>query len=151
MTFADATSIFCWTSAAAANGPLPGSLKSTRHVPAPVKCTVSPESEQPDDAVERLRTTVSPDVAEAPGEYDPPALPAEGPLLTVMVFDAYTLMLWVTCAAAAYVELPASLKLITHSPAPVKVTLPEFKEHPLEDLSSPMLTVSLDVACACGV
>jgi hypothetical protein len=47
---------------------------------------------QPDDELERLRTTVSPDVADAPGEYEPPALAALGPLLSVMVFEEYTLM-----------------------------------------------------------
>jgi hypothetical protein len=57
----------------------------------------------------------------------------------------------VTCAAAAYVALPASLKVTTHSPAPVKVTLPELSEQPLELLSRPMLTLSLEVACAWGV
>jgi hypothetical protein len=59
-------------------------LKSTWQVPAPVKVTLPDAIEQPVDELESVLTTVSPDVAVAPGEYDPPALPALGGALVVM-------------------------------------------------------------------
>jgi len=74
----------CSTCAAAAKAPLPASLKSTWQVPAPVKVTLPDAIEQPVDELESVLTTVSPDVAVAPGEYDPPALPALGGALVVM-------------------------------------------------------------------
>jgi hypothetical protein len=60
-------------------------------------------------------------------------------------------MLWVTCGAAAYVLLPASLKSTSHVPAPVKVTFPSLNEHPDEFLSREITTLSPDVAVALGV
>jgi hypothetical protein len=76
-------------------------LKFTRHVPAAVKMTVLPLNEQPDELLESVRTTLSPDVAVAPGVYEPRTLPADGGVLSEMVFDEWTVMLWVTWAAAA--------------------------------------------------
>jgi hypothetical protein len=93
-------------------------------------------------------TTLSPDVALEPGAYEPPAPPAAGNVLVEMVLAEYTLMLWDTWAAAAYVLLPGSLKSTTHSPAPVNVTLPPLREHLDELLSMEMATLSPDVAVA---
>ena len=103
---------------------------------------------QPEESLARERTTASPDVADAPGEYDPRALPAAGALLTVMVLAEYTLMYWVTSAAAAYVVLPGSLKVITHSPEPVNVIFPPLNEQPVEVLERAIATTSFDVAVA---
>jgi hypothetical protein len=55
------------TSGAAAYVLLPGSLKFTTHVPAPVKLTLPSLSEQPDELLARVMATVSPDVAVALG------------------------------------------------------------------------------------
>jgi hypothetical protein len=38
-------------------------------------------------------TTLSPEVAVAPGAYEPPALPAEGKVLVEIELELYTLML----------------------------------------------------------
>jgi hypothetical protein len=79
------TLMLCWTRLAAAKELLPASLKSTRQVPTRVKLTLPPVSEQPVEVASRAITTVSPEVAVALGEYEPPALPATGALLAVMV------------------------------------------------------------------
>jgi hypothetical protein len=115
-----------------------------------VNVTVLLESEQPDESLAKLRTTTSPEVADAPGEYEPRALPAAGAVLTVMMLDAYTLIDCSTSAAGAYVVLPGSLKVISHSPAPVKVTFPELNEQPDESLYRAITTWSLEVAWAWG-
>ena len=61
------------------------------------------------------------------------------------------MMLWVTCAAAAYVLFPASLNSTRHVPAPEKVTLPSLSEHPVEEPLSVIATLSPEVAVAVGV
>jgi hypothetical protein len=50
-----------------------------------VKLTVPDEIEHPVEELLRVFTTVSPDVAVAPGEYEPPALPELGGVLVVIV------------------------------------------------------------------
>ena len=90
-----------WTWSAAAKAPLPGSLKLTLHVPEPEKSTQPSLSAQPVEYLSKVMTTLSPDVAFAPGAYEPPALPASGNVLVVMEFSAYTVMLWETWVAAA--------------------------------------------------
>jgi hypothetical protein len=67
-----------------------------------------------------------------------------------MVLAAYTLMDWLTRGAAAYVVLPGSLKLTTHVPCELKVTLPGASVQPLEEASSVITTTSPDVAFALG-
>jgi hypothetical protein len=116
-----------------------------------VNVTVPDDKEQPVDELESVFTTVSPDVATAPGAYEPPVLPALGALLGVITFAAYTLMVCVTCAAAAYEELPGSLKFTTQVPEPVNVTLPDDSVQPVDVLSSVIATLSFDVALAFGV
>jgi hypothetical protein len=66
-----------------------------------VKVTLIPERVQPVELLESVLTMLSPDVAEAPGEYDPPAPPELGAAETEIVFAEYTLMLCWTWAAAA--------------------------------------------------
>jgi hypothetical protein len=68
-------------------------LKSTTQVPAPVKVTLPEAKEQPVELLANVLTTASPEVAAAPGEYEPPVLPAPGDLLTVMTLAEYTRML----------------------------------------------------------
>ena len=80
------TLMLCWTRPAAAKAPLPASVKLTRQVPCPVNVTVPEAKEQPVELLASVLTTVSPDVATAPGEYEPPVLPAVGDLLGVMTF-----------------------------------------------------------------
>jgi hypothetical protein len=141
----------CWTWLAAAKAPLPGSLKFTMQVPELLK-SIQPEfNVQPLEFLSRVITTLSPDVAVAPGEYAPPALPAEGKVVVEIVLELYTLVLRWTWAAAAYVLFPASLKSTRHVPDPVKVTFPLLSEHPEELLSRVIATLSPDDAVALGV
>ena len=59
--------MLCWTWAAAAYVLFPGSLKSTRQVPDPVKVTFPSLSEHPDELLSRVIATLSPDEAVAVG------------------------------------------------------------------------------------
>jgi hypothetical protein len=119
-------------------------------LPDPVKVTLFEEREQPVEVPARLLPTVSPEVADAPGEYEPPALPAAGGVLAVMVLAEYTLMLCWTWLAAAKALLPASLKSTRQVPAPVKLTLAPVSEQPVEVASRVITTVSCEVAVALG-
>jgi hypothetical protein len=56
-------------------------------VPEPVKVTLPSLMVQPVDELSVVFTTASPEVAEAPGEYDPPVLPDEGAALALMVLE----------------------------------------------------------------
>jgi hypothetical protein len=126
-------------------------LKFTMQVPALLKSIQPPFKAQPLESLSRVITTLSPEVAVAPGAYEPPALPAEGNALVEMVLELYTRMLCCTWAAAAYALFPASLKSTRHVPEPVKVTFPSLSEHPDESLSRVIATLSPEVAVALGV
>jgi phage tail protein X len=68
-----------------------------------------------------------------------------------MVLAAYTLMVCVTCAAAAYVEFPGSLYSTTHVPAALKVTFPDASVQPLDVELRLIATLSPEVADALAV
>jgi hypothetical protein len=60
-------------------------LKSTRHVPEPVKVTLPDVREQPEEFLSNVMTTLSPDEAMALGVYEPWVLPSDGAELAEMV------------------------------------------------------------------
>jgi hypothetical protein len=115
-----------------------------------MKLTLPPLIEQPVEVASRVITTLSPEVADALGVYEPPTLAAAGGVLAVMVLAEYTLTLCWTWLAAAKELLPASLKSTRQVPAPVKLTLVPVSEQPVEVASRVITTVSCEVAAALG-